>query len=388
MAAHNYLEMDAGNVIDKVIKKRDPVVRKTQSEKVGDQGMLSTPPESETFRKNSNSIPVKNHILVVDDEKSLRHMLQCVILDAGYECSIAENGEDALKFLEQHTADVVITDIDMPEIDGIELTRIIRENYTSDVIVMTGYAKDMSYENVIEQGARDFIQKPFSLKEMVIRLKHVLKERAMINGLNETEEELKDSLLKLTRVLEQTVNALAFAFEKRDPYTAGHEQRVTQLACAIAKELNLPHEEIDGIRIAGLLHDIGKISIPIDILNKPVKLSKNEFSLIKEHSQAGYEILKDVEFDQPIAQIVLQHHERMDGSGYPFGISGEDIIYQARILAVSDVVEAMATHRPYRPALGIDAALAEIEQNKGAYYDTGIANACLKIFGENRFSFE
>ncbi len=194
--------------------------------------------------------------------------------------------------------------------------------------------------------------------------------------------------MKLERVLEETVNALASALEKRDPYTAGHQQRVTKLACAISKEMGLLDELISGIRIAGLLHDIGKISIPIDILNKSGKLNKNELNLIKEHPQVGYDILKDVEFDQPIAQIIFQHHEMMNGAGYPEGLSGEDIILQARILAVSDVVEAMASHRPYRPALGINKALDEISQNKGVLYDDKVVNMCLKLFNEKRFMFE
>ncbi|MFC1490092.1 HD-GYP domain-containing protein [Candidatus Latescibacterota bacterium] len=387
MEPQKYNGIDTGKVIDnsKVIQ-----IPNKQQKQCGILDNLELPftfSESKTFQKIISK-PDQNHILVVDDEKSLRHMLQCVIFDAGYKCSIAENGEEALKVMANNVIDVVITDIDMPELDGIELTRIIKEKYNSDVIVMTGNAKDMTYENVIEKGARDFLQKPFSLKEMVIRLKHVLKERATISGLNKTENELKLSLSKLTRILEQTVNALASAFEKRDPYTAGHEQRVTKLACAISKDLGLSDEEIEGIRIAGLLHDIGKISLPIDILNKPIKLSKHEFNLIKEHSQAGYEILKDVEFDQPIAEIVFQHHERIDGSGYPQGLSEENIIRQAKILAVSDVVEAMASHRPYRAALGIEMALGEIEKNKDVLYDLEVAEACLRLFSENRFTFE
>ena len=335
-------------------------------------------------RRNSEHI----QILVVDDEKSIRDMLQSTINSAGYDCSIAGDTGDALKVLEEKKVDVVITDIEMPGQNGIELTKIVKEKYDSDVIVMTGFAKESTYEKVIEKGARDFIQKPFNFKEMLIRLKHVLNERAILSGLNRTEKELKNSLLKLTRILEQTVNALSSAFEKRDPYTAGHEQRVTKLACAISYEMGLSREEMEGIRIAGLLHDIGKISLPIDILNKPCKLSKNELNLIKEHPQAGYDILKDVEFDQPIAQIVLQHHERLNGSGYPEGLSGEDIILQARILAVSDVVEAMASHRPYRPALGIDKALDEISQNRGVLYDNKVVNMCLKLFNGKRFMFE
>ena len=355
---------------------------------------LNTPlaPVTDT---NKSQFPVKIvsqpkhiHILVVDDEKSIRHMLQSMIKDAGYDCSVAGDGKYALEVLEEKKIDVVITDIYMPGLNGIELTKIAKRKYDSDVIVMTGFTKNLKYEEVIEKGAHDFILKPFRCKEMLVRLKHVLNERAILSGLNRTEKELKNSLLKLTRILEQTVNALSSAFEKRDPYTAGHEQRVTKLACAISNEMGLSREEIEGIRIAGLLHDIGKISIPIDILNKPGKLSKHEFNIIREHPQIGYDILKDVEFDQPITQIVLQHHERMNGSGYPNGLTSEDIIFQARILAVSDVIEAMSSHRPYRATLGIDNALDEITQNKGILYDTDVVNICLKLFNENLFKFD
>jgi len=201
------------------------------------------------------------------------------------------------------------------------------------------------------------------------------------------EDELKNSFTKTRKALEGTSTALSSAFEKRDPYTAGHQQRVSNLACAIANEMGLPQDNIEGIRIAGILHDIGKISVPAEILSKPGKLTDIEFSLIKTHSQVSYDILKEVEFPWPVANIALQHHERFNGSGYPQGLSGEKILLEARILAVADVVEAMASHRPYRAAIGIDKALMEISQNKGKFYDPKVADACLKIFADKKFDF-
>ncbi len=328
------------------------------------------------------------HILIVDDEKSVRNMLHQAMESSGYECSISGNAIDALKVLKEKNVDLVITDIGMPGQNGIELTRIIKEKYDSEVIVMTGFASDFTYEEILEKGANDFILKPFSIKEVLIRVKHVLKDRAIFSEWKRAEKKLKHSLNKLERVLEETVNTLALAFEKRDAYTTGHQQRVTKLACAIAKEMNLSDEQIKGLHIAGLLHDIGKISVPIDILNKPSKLNDNEFNLIKEHPHIGYDILKDVEFEQPIAQIILQHHEMMNGSGYPEGIIGEAIILQARILAVADVVEAIASHRPYRPALGINKALEEILLNRSVLYDPDVVDICLKLFNKNIFKFE
>ncbi|MFB3894996.1 MAG: HD domain-containing phosphohydrolase [bacterium] len=199
---------------------------------------------------------------------------------------------------------------------------------------------------------------------------------------------LEKSYRDLRRVLDETVNALASALETRDPYTAGHERRDAQLACAIAKEMGLSENHIEGIRIGALLHDIGKISIPAEILSKPGKLTSLEFELIKAHPQVGFDILKNVEFPWPVAQIVYQHQERWDGSGYPQKLNADQIILEARILAVADVVEAMSSHRPYRPAFGIDIALEEIEKNKGILYYPQAVDACLRLFHENKFKFE
>ncbi|MDP2840390.1 MAG: HD domain-containing phosphohydrolase [Syntrophales bacterium] len=185
-----------------------------------------------------------------------------------------------------------------------------------------------------------------------------------------------------------TIQVMASAVETRDPYTAGHQIRSADLARAIATEMELPSEKIEGIRMAGSIHDIGKLSIPAEILSKPTKLSEIELSLIKEHARQGYEILKDVESPWPLAEIVYQHHERMDGSGYPRQLKGDDILIEARILTVADVVEAMASHRPSRPSLGIDAALNEIEKNSGIFYDDAAADACLRLFRKKGFQLE
>ena len=198
-------------------------------------------------------------------------------------------------------------------------------------------------------------------------------------------EELREALVSLRKAFGATIQVLVSAVEIRDPYTSGHQIRSAGLARAIATEMGFTKERIDGIRMAGSIHDIGKLSIPAEILSKPTKLTNIEFSLIKEHSQSGYEMLKDVESPWPLAEIVYQHHERMDGSGYPRNLKGDDILMEARIMAVADVVESMASHRPYRPALGIDKALEEIEKNKGTLYDNAVADACLRLFREKGF---
>jgi len=203
-----------------------------------------------------------------------------------------------------------------------------------------------------------------------------------------TEKALQDSYNKLDKNLDAVIRTMALTVEMRDPYTAGHQQGVSRLACAIAEEMNLPQEKIKGIRVIGAVHDIGKICVPAEILSKPGRITEAEFSIIKEHPRTGYDILKGIDFPWPVAQAVLQHHERMDGSGYPNKLSGDNIILEARVLAVSDVVEAMASHRPYRPSLGIDKALEEISRNQGSLYDIKVVDACLKLFREKRYNLE
>jgi PAS domain S-box-containing protein len=202
------------------------------------------------------------------------------------------------------------------------------------------------------------------------------------------EKQLQDTLESLRKAFGATIQVMVSAVEARDPYTSGHQLRSADLARAIATELGLPQEKIEGLRMAGSIHDIGKLSIPAEILSKPTKLSEIELALIKEHANRGYEMLKDVESPWPLAEIVHQHHERMDGSGYPKNLKGDEIMIEARILAVADTVEAMASHRPYRAGLGIEAALNEIEKNKGIFYDNIVADACLRLFREKGFQLD
>jgi HD-GYP domain-containing protein (c-di-GMP phosphodiesterase class II) len=202
------------------------------------------------------------------------------------------------------------------------------------------------------------------------------------------EEDLQRTLERLRKAFGATIQVMVSAVETRDPYTAGHQIRSADLARAIATEMGLPQEKIDGIRMASAIHDLGKISAPAELLSKPTKLTAIEFSLIKIHAQAGYDILKNIDFPWPIARMVLEHHERMNGSGYPNSLTGDNLLLESRILSVADVVESMSSHRPYRPALGIDSALEEIEKNRGTLYDTGAVDACLRLFREKRYNLE
>ena len=207
---------------------------------------------------------------------------------------------------------------------------------------------------------------------------------AVERALHANEQQLEQMLQNL----KDTGSAIALAVEARDPYTAGHQRRVANLAVVIAQEMGLEEEQIEGVRMGATIHDIGKINLPAEILCKPSMLSDMEYMLVKGHSQVGYDILKNIAFPWPVADIAYQHHERLDGSGYPQGLKGEAICLEARIVAVADVVEAMSSHRPYRPGLGVEAALQEVEQGRGTLFDPVVVDTCLRIFREGRFSLE
>lgn len=219
------------------------------------------------------------------------------------------------------------------------------------------------------------------------------KKPATLNFLNDIterkmlEEERIESYSRIKKTLQATVQSIALLVETKDPYTAGHQQRVAQLAVAIAKEMGLTSDQQDFIYTASIIHDLGKVSVPSELLSKPTKLTEVEFNLIKTHSPSGYNILKDIDFPWPVADAVLQHHERMNGSGYPNHLQGDSILLEARILAIADVVEAISSHRPYRPSLGINFALDELSKNKGTLYDDNVVDACLKLFLEKNFAF-
>ena len=219
------------------------------------------------------------------------------------------------------------------------------------------------------------------------------KQPATLNFLNDIterkmlEEERIESYNRIKKTLQATVQSIALLVETKDPYTAGHQQRVAQLAVAIAKEMGLTSDQQDFIYTASIIHDLGKVSVPSELLSKPTKLTEVEFNLIKTHSPSGYNILKDIDFPWPVADAILQHHERMNGSGYPNHLQGDSILLEARILALADVVEAISSHRPYRPSLGINFALDEISKNKGTLYDDKVVDACLKLFLEKNFAF-
>ncbi|MCL7488298.1 MAG: HD domain-containing protein [Desulfobulbaceae bacterium] len=260
---------------------------------------------------------------------------------------------------------------------------IVRDAFRSGIV------QRHEAEMTDQQGRRRF----FSGAAHVVRRGSNGEATAVVKVYNDiteqkkTEYELKQSMLQLRKNLAGTIQAMAMTVETRDPYTAGHQRRTSDIARNIARQMKLSRQEVDGIRMAGVIHDLGKICVPAEILSKPGKIGATEFSLIQNHPQTGYDILKGIEFNWPVAEIVRQHHERIDGSGYPFGLKGEQIRIEAKIIGVADVIEAMSSHRPYRPSLGINKAFSEIMTNSGTLYDADVVNATVDLFSRRKFDF-
>ncbi len=339
-------------------------------------------------------------ILVVDDEEPIRRLLNRLMDMKGYQCSSASNAAEARNCIKNENFDLILCDLNMPGEHGLDLIRYTLSEYPETAVVMITAVDDQeTAETALKIGAYGYIIKPFEPNEVLINVVNALRRRKLEIDNREHREnleqtvarrtsELQKTLEKLQRTMEGIIQTMALTVETRDPYTAGHQKRAADLACAIAKESELSEDQIFGIRMAGEIHDVGKISVPAEILSKPSQLSEIEFGLIKTHPQVGFDILKGIEFPWPIAQMVLQHHENINGSGYPQGLSGEEITPEARILAVADVVEAISSHRPYRPALGIDKALEQILKNREILYDPNVVDVCLKLFSEKRFAFK
>jgi PAS domain S-box-containing protein/putative nucleotidyltransferase with HDIG domain len=257
-----------------------------------------------------------------------------------------------------------------------------------EVIVSGKPKRDIIQPYTTPDGIRLLISDKIPYRDKKGKVTGVIGFAKDITVQRKAEQKLQLTYQRLKKTMDAAIDTMSKIIEAKDPYTSGHQHRVCQLAVPLARELGLPEDKVEGIRIASLIHDIGKIGLPTEILSKPSKLTDIEFNLIKGHSQIGYNILKSIDFSYPIAQIVLQHHERLNGSGYPNNLKGDEIMLEARIIGIADVVEAMSSFRPYRPALGIDKALEEISKNKGTLYDPEVVDACLKLFKEKEFKFK
>lgn len=347
----------------------------------------------------------KVKVLLLDDNDDAI-VLQTTILESyGFIVQSAINGLDGLEKLKKFTPDIIISDILMPQMDGFEFCRAVKSDESLQHIPVIFYSAQYTEQAdkrlANDVGAEGFITKPIDIDKFLEIIFTILKQNqttkqtiqnlefdqkhyeAQARMLDKKLHELEEQNKKIHDSMVDMIQAFGMAIEKRDPYTAGHQQRVSKLSILIAQKLGWDESKIEGLKLGALVHDIGKIAVPIEILSRPAILSSAEFSLIKVHSQVGFDILKDIEFPWPIARMIYQHHERIDGTGYPLGLKGEEIIDEAKILAVADVVEAIASHRPYRAALGINSAIEEIQRGKGKLYDTDIANICLDVLKEN-----
>jgi len=375
-------------------------------------------------------------ILAVDDETTVRDLYQGILKQnkqaaalPRFELTCCSQGDEAVEavrrsFHEKAPYAVAFLDLNMPPGPDGEWTAEEIHNLDPRIntVVVTGY-RNQNFSTAEHQSRFSdkllYLQKPFYPREilqfatalsikwqaenqlltMQAELENLVEQRTAelvnsnrllkieIENRKHMQQELQQSFESLKKAMHSTIEAISMTVEKRDPYTSGHQQRVAILAKNIAEELELTQSQVECIYVAAGIHDIGKISLPAEILVKPIPLSDIEINLIQTHTQAGYDILKGIEFPWAIADIVMQHHERMDGSGYPLGLSGDDIVLEARIICVADVVETMASHRPYRPSIGMDKALEEIANNRGILYDPQVVDACLRLFKEKDFNF-
>ncbi len=339
-------------------------------------------------------------IMVVDDERPIRMLLQKILESNGYTCRTAENAAQARDLMAVQACDLVLCDINMPGESGLDFIRFVLNTYPDTAAIMVSAIGDPHLaDSMLELGVYDYIIKPMDRNGILISVANAFRRRELEianrsyrrnleHMVDERTESLRHSMSKLENAMNGIVRAIAHTVETRDPYTAGHQRRVADLAAAIAQEVGFTHDQIEAVRVAAIIHDLGKISVPAEILSKPSRLTANEFNLIKEHPQVGYDIVKDIEFPWDVSTMIHQHHEKLNGSGYPLGVAGSDILPESRVLTVADVVEAMASHRPYRPGLGVEVALEEIAKNKGQLYDPEMAQACIALFNSRRFSFD
>ncbi len=333
-------------------------------------------------------------ILIVDDNATNIDLLVNT-LKTEYRLGIAKKGSNALEYAEKYRPDLILLDIMMPEMDGYEVCTRLKNNPLTEpipVIFITAMSETVNKTKGFSFGAVDYITKPFHAAEVKARVQAHLAMALMKSALRSENAILEQMVHKKTAeiqsMLQGIISSMALMVEIRDPYTAGHQQRVAQLACAIAEKMALPQERIEGLRIAALLHDVGKIRVPVSILNRTGQLLDAEMEVIKVHPQISFEILQSIPFPWPCARIVLEHHERLDGKGYPHGLHGEEILLESKILSVADVTEAKSSFRPYRPAQGIEAALTELRQQRGTLYDCDAVDACLLLFAGGTFAFD
>lgn len=323
---------------------------------------------------------IRARVLIVDDDPQMLATLRR-ILGAGFDVTTADRGEAALDELAARGPfAVLLSDLKMPGMDGITLLKEAWRLAPDTVrIMLTGHGdRDRVIEAVNSGHLFRFLEKPVSNQLLVRAIDDGIAQHGRIMA----EKELF-AARKHHKLLTGVVGSFVRLMEARDPYTAGHQERVAAGASAIAREMGLSDRTVAVVRVAGTIHDLGKLYVPSEFLNRPGALSSLEFEIIKQHPAVGYSVLREVEFDLPLAEYVYQHHERLNGKGYPQGLKGDAIHLEARIIAVADVVEAMSSHRPYRPAKGLDQAIREIKRGRGEEYDPEVVTACLTVLEKN-----
>ena len=344
----------------------------------------------------------KETILIAEDDSVIRRLVTTFLSNHGYVVLEASNGEEAIAHMECAAVDLIISDLRMPVIDGFQVLEKVRvEHPSTPVVIMSGVGTRDDVIRALRAGAYDYLTKPMETMDIflhtvekalertkLLRSEKEFQEQLQIEVLEKTED-LRKREQELKKALVGVVEVIDALVEYRDPYTAGHERRVGELAQEIAAKMGMTTDLIEGVYLSGIVHDLGKVGVPSEILAKPGRLSDIEFQLVKTHPQIGFDILQKnkVQFPWPIEKLVHQHHERIDGSGYPLGLTGDQMLPGSRILAVADVVEAMASHRPYRPALGVAKALEEVKQFSGIYYDTDVVETCVELFEEDGYKF-
>lgn len=356
------------------------------------------------MNRNSQS---RGDILVVDDNPANLRLLTDMLGQQQYSVRVASDGTQALKSVAARLPDLILMDIRMPGMDGLETSTRLKQSdqfRQIPIIFLSALSATEDKRQAFAVGGVDYITKPFQPEEVLIRVNTHIElshsRQALQHAYEEMEERAehksrelvaaREEQFRVTELLkssfERTINAIALALEKRDPYTAGHQKKVAEIATAIAEQLGFNRHAVEGLRLGATIHDIGKIYVPVEILSRPGRLSEAEFNVIKSHPEVGYDIIKGIDFPWPVAEMVHQHHERLNGSGYPLGLKDREITFEAKIIAVADVIEAMSSHRPYRPAVGIEAAITEIDRNQGVLYEREVVQAALALHGEGRLA--
>ncbi len=317
------------------------------------------------------------NILVVDDEENIRFLFEKAMKRAGYGCRVTENGEQALAAMAQESFDVVISDIDMPGMDGIELSKKIVENYSSDIIVMTGKVKSYHYHEIINIGASDFVEKPFAIQELILRVKRVLRERYLKQAAEKSHADLKEAYI-------DSIHRLVMASEFKDEDTGDHIVRIGEYCRLMAEKLGWSQRRIEVISYAAPMHDVGKIGIPDKIMLKPGRLTKEEFDVIKTHTTIGARLLSRSKSGilKMARRIALRHHEKFNGKGYPGGKVGKNIPDSARIVAIADTFDALTSKRPYKDPYPPEMALDIIHKERGEHFDPEMTDLFMEHFDD------